>query len=291
MNTPFPTIELLSPAKLNLFLHVNGQLENGYHELQTLFQFLNYGDTMRFTLTNENRIKLVTPIEGVPDEDNLIVKAAQKLMPLNNTSFGVDIEIEKILPMGGGIGGGSSNAATVLLALNKLWQLNLSLQELADIGLSLGADVPIFVQGIAAFAEGVGEKLVPASPKEAWYLVSKPNCHISTQEVFQSADLPRNTPKILAEQLDPEHRQNDCEVVVIKHYPEVANLLSTLIEYAPSRMTGTGACIFTRCATEQEACHIQAQLPPEIDSFVAQGVNQSPVHTALDILTQATGEK
>lgn len=284
-------IQLISPAKLNLFLHVNGRLDNGYHELQTLFQFLDYGDKITLTLNDDKSINLLTPVEGVPNEENLIVKAANILLSQNNTTHGIDITIDKILPMGGGLGGGSSNAATILLALNQMWKINLPLEELAQHGLSLGADVPIFVRGFAAFAEGVGEKLQVADPVECWYLVSKPDCHISTQEVFQHPDLPRNTPKISIENLDTEHRQNDCEIVVTKRYPEVAKLLATLIEYAPSRMTGTGACIFTRCTTEQEACDIQAQLPQHIDSFVAKGVNRSPVHAALKKFAQVTGEK
>ena len=282
MTTPLTQISLCSPAKLNLFLHVNGRREDGYHELQTLFQFLDYGDQITVELTNDDKITLLTPVEGVAEQDNLIVKAANILRPYNQSGLGVNISVEKVLPMGGGLGGGSSNAATILLALNQLWQINLPLTKLADLGLTLGADVPIFVQGFAAFAEGVGEKLQPASPDECWYLVSKPDVHIATQVVFQSDDLPRNTPKILAENLDTTHRQNDCEVVVIKHYPEVAKLLATLVEYAPSRMTGTGACIFTACTTEQEARNIQAQLPEYIDSFVAKGVNHSPVHSALN---------
>ncbi|NMP33308.1 4-(cytidine 5'-diphospho)-2-C-methyl-D-erythritol kinase [Thalassotalea sp. M1531] len=285
------TITLLSPAKLNLFLHVNGRREDGYHELQTLFQFLAYGDEITLRLNQTKEIKLLTPVKGVKHEDNLIVKAAKILLPLNKTHQGIEISIDKRLPMGGGLGGGSSNAATILLALNKLWKINLPLPELAKLGLTLGADVPIFVSGFAAFADGVGEKLMPASPEECWYLVSKPEVHISTQAVFQSDELPRNTPKILAENLDTKHSQNDCEDVVTKHYPEVANLLATLVEYAPSRMTGTGACIFTPFNSEKEARHIQSQLPKDIETFVAKGVNQSPVHQALEKLTQVTGEK
>ncbi|MFD2168363.1 4-(cytidine 5'-diphospho)-2-C-methyl-D-erythritol kinase [Thalassotalea euphylliae] len=274
-------ITLPSPAKLNLFLHVNGQRDDGYHELQTLFQFLAYGDEISFTLNSSGKIRLLTEIPGVANDDNLIVKAANLLLPYRDNAVGVDIEITKILPMGGGLGGGSSNAATVLLALNTLWQLNLPTEQLADLGLSLGADVPIFVRGFAAFAEGVGEKLVPASPNECWYLISKPDCHISTQVVFQSEELPRNTPKIALKDIENADTTNDCEVVVTKHYPEVANLMARLVEYAPSRMTGTGACVFTYCASEQEARHIQAQLPNNIESFVAKGVNVSPTHTAL----------
>ncbi|REL26394.1 4-(cytidine 5'-diphospho)-2-C-methyl-D-erythritol kinase [Thalassotalea euphylliae] len=283
------TYTLPSPAKLNLFLHVNGRRSDGYHELQTLFQFLDYSDTISLTLTDNNNVTLTTPIEGVAQADNLIVKAAKLLEPLKSNQLGVEIAINKVLPMGGGLGGGSSNAATVLLALNELWQLNLPLEKLAELGLSLGADVPIFVRGFAAFAEGVGEQLVPANPTEHWYVVSKPDVHIATQEVFQSDDLPRNTEKISAKALNTDHRQNDCEVVVTKHYPEVAKLLATLLEYAPSRMTGTGACIFTTCASEQEARDIQAKLPTGITSFVAKGVNQSPTHVALETLRKKAG--
>ena len=183
--------------------------------------------------------------------------------------------------MGGGLGGGSSNAATVLLALNKLWSINLSTKKLAKLGLSLGADVPVFVEGYAAFADGVGEQLQPAMPDEPWYLVCKPNCSISTAEVFQSQDLPRNTPKMSFYDFDLSKVHNDCEKMVIKHYPEVANLLAWLVEYAPSRMTGTGACIFSRFDSKQEACRIQSLLPSGVTSFVAKGLNQSPVHAIV----------
>ncbi|WP_286265814.1 4-(cytidine 5'-diphospho)-2-C-methyl-D-erythritol kinase [Thalassotalea atypica] len=280
----FTQFILPSPAKLNLFLHINAQREDGYHELQTLFQFLDYGDEIAIELSNDNQITLLNPVEGVATEDNLIYKAARLLFKLKNNQLGVKIAIKKILPMGGGLGGGSSNAATILLALNKLWSVNLSIQELADIGLSLGADVPIFVEGFAAFADGVGEKLLPANPIEYWYLVSKPNCSIPTAEVFKSKDLPRSTPKISLVNLDVEHSHNDCEVMVIKHYPEVANLLAWLVEYAPSRMTGTGACIFTRFGSEKEARHLQSLLPKEVTSFVAKGLNQSPVHAIVNNL-------
>ncbi len=282
-NTPKSFI-FPSPAKLNLFLHVNGQREDGYHELQTLFQFLDYGDEISIEVTDDNQITLANEVAGVDKQDNLIYKAANTLFPLKNNQLGARIQVNKVLPMGGGLGGGSSNAATTLLALNKLWKLNLSIETLAELGLSLGADVPIFVEGYAAFAEGVGEKLHPASPYEAWYLVSKPNCSIPTAEVFRSPDLPRNTPKVSIENLDLMQVSNDCEKMVIKHYPKVANLLAWLVEYAPSRMTGTGACIFSRFDSKEEACRIQSLLPKGITSFVAKGLNQSPVHAKVDII-------
>lgn len=285
-----------SPAKLNLFLHIVGQRADGYHELETLFQFLDYGDTLFIETTNNSTIELLTPIDGVNDEDNLIVKAAVLLQNSakeksnSRISFGAKISIEKILPMGGGLGGGSSNAATVLLALNTLWKINLPLNELAKLGLSLGADVPIFIHGYAAFAQGIGEKLTPVFPTEYWYLVTKPQCSISTASVFTAKDLPRNTAKLAIEDenidltaIDCFH--NDCETYVIKNYSEVAKLMAWLLEYAPSRMTGTGACIFSRFTSKEEACTVQAKLPEDIHSFVAKGVNKSPLADTISILT------
>ena len=281
LNTTQTYFVFPSPAKLNLFLHINKQRDDGYHELQTLFQFLDYGDEITIEITKTNTIELANKVEGVATKDNLIYKAANMLLPLKNNTLGANIGITKVLPMGGGLGGGSSNAATVLLALNKLWGINLSTKKLAGLGLSLGADVPVFVEGYAAFADGVGEQLQPATPDEPWYLVSKPNCSISTAEVFQSKDLPRTTPKLTFYDIDLSKVHNDCEKMVIKHYPEVANLLAWLVEYAPSRMTGTGACIFSRFDSKQEACRIQSLLPDGVTSFVAKGLNQSPVHAIV----------
>lgn len=281
------SFEFPSPAKLNLFLHVIKQRKDGYHELETLFQFLDHSDTITITITDSSEISLLTPIEGVNNEDNLIVKAAKLLQTYlatqrNNTLLGAKISINKILPMGGGLGGGSSNAATILLALNALWKTNVPTEELTKLGLSLGADVPIFIQGFAAFAQGIGEKLTPVYPDEPWYLISKPSCSISTASVFKSKDLPRNTKKIklINEDINPwiaDLYHNDCQTMVIKHYPEVANLLAWLIECAPSRMTGTGACIFSRFSSQQQACELQAKLPKGVSSFVARGLNKSPL--------------
>jgi len=276
-----------SPAKLNLFLHINGQRRDGYHELQTLFQFLDYSDTINISVNESAHINLLTQIDSVANDDNLVIKAATLLKreacqrsPLLSR-LGCDIRLTKILPMGGGLGGGSSNAATMLLALNKLWQLNYSTDYLANLGLKLGADVPVFVRGFAAYAEGIGEKLSPAFPNEYWYLVSKPNCSISTQAIFQSAELPRNTPKMNLAQIKVEQCNNDCQTAVIKSYPEVANLLADLVEYAPSQMTGTGACVFSRFNTKAEALTLQKKLPKGIFSFVAKGLNQSPLVKAI----------
>jgi 4-diphosphocytidyl-2-C-methyl-D-erythritol kinase len=285
-----------APAKLNLFLHIIGQRNDGYHQLETIFQFLDHSDTIEIRKTQDNNIELLTPIDGVLHEDNLIVKAARLLQShllknstiFNNVYLGAQIKITKILPMGGGLGGGSSNAATILLALNTLWQANLSNTELAKLGLSLGADVPIFIHGFAAFAEGVGEELTAVYPQESWFLVSKPDVSISTASIFTDADLTRNTAKVNLNddisKLDIDLCHNDCQTLVIKKYPEVAKLLAWLVEYAPSRMTGTGACVFSRFDTEQEACRIQSLLPNGIISFVAKGVNTSPLRNAINNL-------
>lgn len=306
LNKPY---KFPAPAKLNLFLHVVGQRNDGYHELETLFQFLDYSDTIEITVTTSSDIILLTPIDGVDNQDNLIVKAAkllqEKVFKKNNDSkvprFGAKISIDKILPMGGGLGGGSSNAATILVALNALWQCNFSANQLSELGLSLGADVPIFVHGFAAFAQGVGEQLFPAQPEECWYLISKPHCSISTASVFTSADLPRNTAKLVHndfnnhypdDDLFTDYRHNngkyhnDCQTMVIKHYDKVANLLAWLIEYAPSRMTGTGACVFSSFSSKKAAYDLQIKLPKGINSFIAKGLNKSSLLSVIEDLTK-----
>ena len=280
------SITLPSPAKLNLFLHIVGQRPDGYHELQTLFQFLDYGDDITLTLTPEQSgVRLEESIPGVPDEDNLIIKAASALAAKATGELsGVSISIEKRLPMGGGLGGGSSNAATTLLGLNHLWQLNLGIDELADIGLALGADVPVFVRGHAAFGEGVGEKLTPAHPPEDWFLVLKPDCHVDTGKIFSAQGLTRDTPRIRiapAFEGDASRYRNDCEDVVKRLYPEVSQSMEWLTKFGPARLTGTGACIFGRFPTESAARIIWESKPSGITGFVAKGVNVSPLHQKL----------
>ncbi|MGV3987748.1 4-(cytidine 5'-diphospho)-2-C-methyl-D-erythritol kinase [Citrobacter portucalensis] len=276
-----------SPAKLNLFLYITGQRADGYHTLQTLFQFLDYGDTIDITPRSDGEIHLLTPVEGVAHEDNLIVRAARSLMKAASESnrlpkgSGADISIDKRLPMGGGLGGGSSNAATVLVALNHLWQCGLSVDELAALGLTLGADVPVFVRGHAAFAEGVGEILTPVEPEEKWYLVAHPGVSIPTPVIFNDPDLPRNTPKRSIKTLLKCEFSNDCEVIARKRFREVDAALSWLLEYAPSRLTGTGACVFAEFDTESRARQVLEQAPEWLKGFVAKGVNLSPLHRAL----------
>ncbi|MEC7816305.1 MAG: 4-(cytidine 5'-diphospho)-2-C-methyl-D-erythritol kinase [Pseudomonadota bacterium] len=284
------TLTLPAPAKLNLFLHITGRRPDGYHELQTLFQFLDHGDELTFTLTPEQPgVRLIDSLPGVPDEDNLIVRAARLLAETASESIpGVDISITKRLPMGGGLGGGSSNAATTLLGLNRLWNLDLSIDHLAELGLALGADVPVFVRGHAAFAEGVGEILTPAHPPEDWFVVIKPPCDIATAKIFSQQGLTRNTPKIKirpAFEGDASRYRNDCQDVVCQLYPEVNQSLEWLSQFGPARLTGTGACIFGRFPTESAARIIWESKPSGITGFVAKGLNVSPLHQKLTELT------
>lgn len=281
-------LSLLSPAKLNLFLHITGRRADGYHQLQTVFQLLNYGDKLDFELINEDQILLEPALPRVRFDDNLIVKAARALVPHKTTKNGIHINLQKILPMGGGIGGGSSNAATTLVALNHLWQCNLSRQQLGEIGLGLGADVPVFVQGRTAWAEGVGELLEPIDLATNWFLVVQPDCHVSTASVFSHKDLTRDTPAIKVAAFLEGGGHNDCQPLVRRLYPEVNECLQWLEKsgYQP-RMTGTGACVFVSFETAKSALEAQLKMADlrvngsKVESFVAQGINFSPSYSLL----------
>ncbi|MCX8955864.1 4-(cytidine 5'-diphospho)-2-C-methyl-D-erythritol kinase [Erwinia psidii] len=281
------SITLPAPAKLNLFLYVTGKRPDGYHNLQTLFQFLDFGDELTFTPDNSGEIRLLTAMDGVPEEQNLIVRAARLLREqarLRGTlpdRAGVSLAIAKNLPMGGGLGGGSSDAATVLLALNYCWNTGFTLSELAALGLRLGADVPVFVHGYAAVAEGVGEQLTPVTPAEKWFLVIHPGVHIPTPLIFNDPELTRNTPSRELTDLLLADYHNDCEPVVRKRFREVEQLVSWLLEYAPSRLTGTGACVFAEFDTECAARQVYKLVPRKWQAFVARGVNVSPLHRHL----------
>ena len=275
------------PAKINLFLYITGQRADGYHNLQTLFQFLDYGDTLLVESRSDNEIHLAAPIPGVADEDNLIIRAARILAAFADTKgtlparSGVSLGVEKRIPMGGGLGGGSSNAATTLVVLNQLWNTGCSEDELAELGRRLGADVPVFVRGHAAFAEGVGEQLTPVSPTEKWYLVAHPGVSVSTPAIFNDPDLARKTPIRSIDTLLNCEFSNDCQVIVRNRFREVDALLSWLLEYAPSRLTGTGACVFAEFDTEHAARQVLKQAPDWLHGFVARGVNISPLHQTL----------
>ncbi|EIN5960908.1 4-(cytidine 5'-diphospho)-2-C-methyl-D-erythritol kinase [Vibrio cholerae] len=270
-----------SPAKLNLFLYITGRRANGYHDLQTLFQFLDHGDELTITANNSGNITLSPALADVALEDNLIYKAAMALKNAAQSPLGADIQLHKVLPMGGGIGGGSSNAATTLVALNYLWQSGLSDDQLAEIGLALGADVPVFTRGFAAFAEGVGEELSAVEPEEKWYLVVRPAVSIATKDIFAHPQLVRNTPKRDLASLLATPYENDCEKIVRSLYPEVDKQLSWLLQYAPSRLTGTGSCVFAEFSSRKDAQAVFAQLSDNVLAFVAQGRNVSPLRKTL----------
>lgn len=266
-----------APAKLNLFLHVTGRRADGYHLLQSVFRFIDYGDTLRITLREDGRIERLNPLPGVPAESDLIVRAARLLQTATGCRLGAELDLEKRLPMGGGLGGGSSDAATTLIALDHLWGCGLSRPELMKLGLQLGADVPVFVFGENAWAEGVGEELAPIALPPAWYVVLVPPAHVATAEIFQAPELTRNTPPITIAAFSRGQVRNDLEPVVTARYPAVAEHLKWLGQHAPARMTGSGACVFTAFETEQAARAVFDAKPPEMQGFVAQGLQQHPL--------------
>lgn len=287
------SLTLLAPAKLNLFLHIVGRRPDGYHLLQTVFQLLDFGDELGFSLRDDGQILLHSELPGVPVEQNLIVRAARLLQ--NHCPFpqGADITLAKHLPMGGGLGGGSSDAATTLLGLNRLWDLQLSIDKLAALGLQLGADVPVFVRGHSSWAEGVGEQCTPLELPERWFVVMTPNCSVNTAEIFNAEQLTRNTPAITIAAFSQGGSQiatrNDCQPVVEQAYPAVKNLLAWLSTYAACRMTGTGASVFADFPTRRQAEAVLAQKPADVSGFVAKGVNTSPTLRQLQPETDYRG--
>ena len=277
------TIRWPAPAKLNLFLYITGQRSDGYHELQTLFQFINKCDYLTVTANLSNQITISPDLANVPLESNLIYKAAMLLKVHTNSTLGAHINLEKNLPMGGGLGGGSSDAATTLVALNYHWNLKLSEEQLSELGVKLGADVPIFIYGKAAIAEGVGEKLTPVTPAESHYLIATPDCHISTPEVFKNPNLKRDTKKQLHHDLMSNKWTNDCEPCVKNYSLKVANTIDWLLEYAPSQMTGTGACVFSTFDHAHDAELLVEKTPTWLACFTAQGLNTLPLRELSSI--------
>lgn len=271
-------LNLVSPAKINLFLHIVGRRPDGYHNLQTFFQFLDLFDELEFEFRKDSHITLSMPGYNLPHDSNLITKAAHLLQKETITSFGANIICRKKIPMGAGFGGGSSNAATTLLALNYLWQTNLNLQELAEIGLQLGADVPVFVLGKSAWAEGVGERLQPISVDEPWYVLLIPPCEISTAKIFSDPELTRNTSKITIHEFLAHGGQNDCEMIVRKNYPIVGQAIDWLSQFAPAKLTGTGSGVFATFESEDKAKEVASNIKPPLRSIVAKGLNESPLH-------------
>lgn len=270
-----------APAKLNLFLHVVGRRQDGYHLLQTLFRLLDYGDTVRLTVRDDGGIRVLNPLPGVPPERDLCFRAARLLQEHTGCKLGADIGLDKQLPMGGGLGGGSSDAATVLMGLNRLWGTGLSREALQELGLRLGADVPVFVFGRSAFAEGVGEKLQVVSMPPASYVVLVPPVQVATAEIFTSPGLTRNTPEMRIPPLPEGSMHNDLEPVAVDAYPVIGEYLKWLGRYGDARMTGSGACVFAGFSDRAEAERVFASRPEGMQGFVADGLDVHPMYTEV----------
>lgn len=270
-----------APAKLNLFLHVTGRRPDGYHELQTVFQLIDLCDTIAISVREDGRIERPDGPPGVDPEADLTVRAARALQQATGCPLGATLRVRKRIPMGGGLGGGSSDAASVLLGLNAVWGCGLPVEALARLGLPLGADVPVFVRGSSAWGQGVGEDLQPLELPESWYVVIHPGVAVGTRDVFQSPELTRNSPVITIRAFFQAGGRNDCEPVVRARFPEVAEALDWLGRFAPARLTGTGSCIFAPCATAIDAERLAARVPDRWTSYVARGLNVSPVHELL----------
>ena len=270
-----------APAKLNLFLHILGRRPDGYHELQTCFQFVDLCDEISVDVREDGRIRRLSDLPEVAEDDDLCVRAARLLQTAADCRWGADLSVLKRVPLGGGLGGGSSDAATCLVALNRLWNLRWPVDDLAALGLKLGADVPVFVRGRAAWAEGIGERLTalypPLAPPEVNYLILKPNIGVSTAEVFQDPELTRNSAPITIHGFLASGGRNDCLGVVRRRYPEVAHALDWLSNFGSARLTGTGACVFLACETDDLRQEIVRQLPPGLEAFLARGLNDSPL--------------
>lgn len=268
-----------APAKLNLFLRITGRRADGYHTLQTVFQFLDYGDELEFALTDDGQITRVSPLAGVPEDKDLTVRAARLLQQTAAVRQGVRIHLVKRIPAGGGLGGGSSDAATTLLALNELWGVHLPPAELARLGLALGADVPVFIHGQAAWGEGIGEVLTPVEPEEAWFLVLVPPVHVSTAQVFASPELTGYSPPLTIRDFhEGRGLRNDLEAAVRSRYPEVDRAMRWLSEYGEPRMSGSGGCVFLKVANADRGRQILERIPKPFTGFVARGMNRHPLY-------------
>lgn len=272
---------LPSPAKLNLFLHINARRSDGYHNIQTAFQFLDFGDELEFETRSDRSIHVTMSDATIAQQDNLIFKAASLLQAQTDCHLGANIYCRKKIPLGAGLGGGSSNAATTLLALNYLWESHLDSKALRVLARTLGADVPIFMYGQAAWAEGVGDQLQPINVAQKWYLLLLPPCQISTAKIFSDPELTRNTPKITIQQFLSDAGQNDCEKIVKRHYPIVNQAIECLSQYAPAKLTGTGSAVFAAFDSAQEANDIGSRLSQPFRYIVTKGLNESPLHKTI----------
>jgi 4-diphosphocytidyl-2-C-methyl-D-erythritol kinase len=273
--------DLPAPAKLNLFLHVTGRRADGYHLLQSVFVLIDRCDGLRIATRADGAIRRVNDLPGVPEESDLVVRAAKALQAATGCTRGADIEVEKGIPMGGGLGGGSSDAATVLLALNRLWDLGLDAPALQRIGLGLGADVPFFVGGRNAWVEGIGERITPIDVAPRWYAVLVPPVHVPTQEIFTAPDLTRDREPLKIEDFSaqPEHDRfvNDLEAVVVARYPQVREHLQWLRQFGAARMSGSGGCVFAGFASREAAQRVIDALPATMQGFIAQGLDRHPL--------------
>ena len=267
-----------APAKLNLFLHITGRRADGYHLLQTLFRFIDLNDTLHFKLRQDGKIHRTNVIADVPEAQDLCVRAAKLLQADTGCKLGVDITLEKVIPMGGGLGGGSSDAATTLIALNRLWNLNLPRSRLMQLGLQLGADVPVFVFGENAFAEGIGEQLQAYTLPESWYVVLFPPVHIPTAQIFSHPELTRDSVSFTMRTLSKQQLRNDLQSVVCQCYPEVGRYIAALSLYGSAMMTGSGACVFAEFANRLQAEAALQKLPVEMRGMVTQGLVKHPLH-------------
>lgn len=270
-----------APAKINLFLHVVGRRADGYHLLQTVFRLIDCCDRLRYTPRQDSKVALAQPLPGVEESDELCVRAARLLQRETGCATGVNISIAKNIPVGGGLGGGSSDAATTLVALNRLWRLGLSRQRLAELGLALGADVPFFLWGGNAFAQGVGEQLEPIDLPPAWYAVLVPPVSVPTHQIFAAPELTRDTKIVTISSFSAGFGHNDLEPVVCRRYPVVAAHLAWLKAYGDARMSGSGACVYAEFSTEAQACAVVSGLPPEMRGFVARGLEGHPLAAEL----------
>jgi 4-diphosphocytidyl-2-C-methyl-D-erythritol kinase len=270
-------LTLQSPAKLNLMLHITGRRQDGYHLLQTVFQFIDLYDDMKIVTTEDGSIERVDSHSSIAAEDDIAIRAARVLQNRFGVKQGAQISINKRIPVGGGLGGGSSNAATTLLALNHLWELNLELPELAAIGLGLGADVPVFVMGEAAWATGIGEELIPVELNEPWYVVIHPGVQVSTAEIFNAEELTRDCDAITIRAFLRGAGSNVCEKVACKLYPEIQQAIDWLNQFSSARMTGTGACVFAAFDSLEQAEGVKSRASEHWQSFVVKAMNRNPV--------------
>ncbi|WP_028453625.1 4-(cytidine 5'-diphospho)-2-C-methyl-D-erythritol kinase [Chitinilyticum aquatile] len=271
-----------APAKLNLFLHIIGRRPDGYHLLQSTFQLIDYSDTISLRVRDDGQLLHRNPIPGVAPEHDLCIRAARLMQEKTGCTQGVDLGITKRLPMGGGVGGGSSDAATVMLALNRLWQLHLPRQTLMDWGVTLGADVPFFLFGQTAFVEGIGERMTAVPSEDQWFVVLHPQVHVPTPEIFCDEGLTRNTPPLIVRVLDNAATQNDLQAVASRKFPLIQKHLDWLSQFGEARMTGSGSCVFAKFASQTAANQVISQLPDEMKGFIARSLSQHQLHEFAD---------